>query len=140
MAKSRKPHDRLVPGAFWHGECAGCSDDSRAVKVDLGEGLRTVTRVKRCKSVGDLVVDFSVGVQSEHPDMPKPADVIRGCSSHANYHWHRWDFQYPRRDLPAESLCQLDSVLQVHNCFIDSTHRISGQAVDWREQWLPTSN
>lgn len=135
MAKKINGHEKLISGSFSHRTCVGCSDDSKAIKIELDEDLRTVTRLKRCKAVDDYIVSFSVGVQGLHPDLPDLTDIIRGCSSHANYHIHEWVFKYPKRKLPAKAIRPLNSVLEVSVSFHEATEKIAGQAFEWSERW-----
>lgn len=100
---------RLTEGDMRHPKnCPDCVEKPRLtmwISEEPDMKLQAIVRKTQCKGAD---WDFSVGLMTNHPAMSKLADVIRGCSAHSNYHYHRWSYIHPKTD-SRQSVSVLDN-------------------------------
>lgn len=124
-------------GAFSHEVCGHCFQDGTGVKAPIDEGLLSITRVRFCESFEDSPVNFNVMLMADHKVTKKLEHIVRACSSHANYHWHMWNYLKPKKPYSVREFGTIDSVDRMASALGDAQLNILEQAIEWRESWLP---
>ncbi|GAB3621215.1 hypothetical protein GCM10027417_24760 [Glutamicibacter endophyticus] len=136
MEESKNHHD-LRQGTFSHKVCDKCEQDGTGLKSLITDDLMSIVRLRTCSEHDHEPVNFNVMLMGMHRVTQTFQHVIRGCSSHANYHWHTWTYLRPKTEAPKQDLGPLDSVEEVSSAFKHANVKIIGQALEWRESWLP---
>lgn len=131
-----KTHEPLDKGELHHERCEKCVETRPAIKmyIDNDDPLVAIDRNTQCSG---HVWDFSVGLMAHHSVTKTMEHVVRACSAHSNYHLHEGDFLRPRKPKVSKTFGTLDNEEQAHQAYLDSTMRIIGDAVEWRDQWRP---
>ncbi|MET3934976.1 hypothetical protein [Arthrobacter sp. OAP107] len=130
-------HDKVTRGQFRvHDdgvkECADCYKPP-AVKmfVDDADRVRGITRTSFC---ADKPVGFSIGLMTYSSVRKQDVDVIRACSSHANYHVHHWHHLRVSETKVVEKY-PLDSPDDVMRAYGSATANIYPRYEEWITEW-----
>lgn len=86
-----KDHRRLTQGSLLHckAQCNECKvSGTIRHSIDEDNGLEILERYTECQK---YKYDFSVGLLCSFPGISQKPYVMRGCSSHANFHLHVWE-------------------------------------------------
>lgn len=130
-------HDKVTRGNFRvHEEAVkDCPDCFRppAVKMYLDDDdrVRGIARTFFCK---DKPVDFSIGLMTFSSVRRKEVDVIRACSSHANYHVHYWH-HLKVAEVSVLEKYPLDTLDDVMRAYGSATANVYPRYEEWIEKW-----
>lgn len=137
-----KGHGRLQEGELYHckKDCPDCSETRPAIRfyIDNEHGLEVVDRHTEC---GQYTFDFSVALHVPHPaarlqNKPNPY-VVRGCSAHANFHFHLREFlkAMNKNDIIKEQ-GPLNTLQEATEAYDIAMHTVCTEGIErWWETW-----
>lgn len=130
-------HKKLTQGTFRPHEdgvreCGDCFKPAPIkVYLDDEDKVRGINRTHFC---GDLPVEFSIGLMTHSTVRGKEVDIFRACSSHANYHLHRWHHLKVNETL-VRPMYPLDSQDDVMRAFAHASANVFPRYEEWRQEW-----
>lgn len=134
---AKSTHARLTEGSYrYHAQGAGeCPECLRppAVKIMLDDDDE-VRGIRRTFFCGEATVDFSIGVQAWAGPRKAFVDVVRACSSHANYHVHWWH-HLRVSETSVEEKYPLNAQEDVNRAYMDASVNIFPRYEEWRNKW-----
>lgn len=135
-------HHRLTEGTRFYCYCEQCVEGSVTIKTvldDEGKILLIDRHVECSKTVlgKSLMYNFSLGLQHYHPDLNRLTYVIRACSAHYNFHYHRWLYTHPAMNRGiVEGGRPLNSILESHGAYHEALDYVSANFYERIEEWL----
>lgn len=135
-------HHRLVEGARFYCYCSQCAEGSATIKTMLDDEGKTllIDRHITCPTTIPgkiLIYNFSIGLLHYHPVLNGLTHVIRACSAHYNFHYHRWFYKHPTQNRGiVEGIRPLNSILESHEAYREALDYISVNFYERIEEWL----
>jgi len=129
-------HEKVEAGKLYHERCDSCEETQPALKfyLDFEDPLKVIERHTKC---GEYVWDFSIALHGYHGVVRDLTPIVRGCSSHSNYHVHWWEYLYPKRKKVPKSKGVLDNEEQADRAYHEARVSIIDRAFQRREEWRP---
>ena len=137
MAKKK----RLISGEKFYCRCPSCSETWEYPPVisylDDENTLRITDRHTTCTATDparDMAYNFSVALSCRNEEVQDQYwQVIRGCSSHRNFHYHRYKYRSDRSVV--EENRPLNSIMESNAAYEETTSFIVEGAFERIEEW-----
>lgn len=137
MAKKK----RLTSGEKFYCRCPSCSETWDYPPVisylDDENTLRITDRHTTCTATDparDMAYNFSIALSSrDEKEQDKYWQVIRGCSSHRNFHYHHYKYRSDRSVV--EENRPLNSIMESNAAYEEATVSIVEGAFERIEEW-----
>ena len=137
MAKKK----RLTSGEKFYCRCPSCSETWDYPPVisylDDENTLRITDRHTTCTATDparDMAYNFSIALSCRNEEAQEQYwQVIRGCSSHRNFHYHRYKYRSDRSIV--EENRPLNSIMESNAAYEEATAFIVEGAFERIEEW-----
>ncbi|MBD1541047.1 hypothetical protein G9E11_02000 [Arthrobacter sp. IA7] len=130
-------HDKVTPGKYsvHDGDVKECPDCFRPAPIkmylDDEDKVLGINRTFFCR---DEPVSFSMGLLTYSSVRGKEVDVIRACSSHANYHVHHWH-HLRVAETKINEMYPIDSHDDLIRAHGHASHNVFPRYAEWKKEW-----